>query len=69
MLYEFRHTLATRFGEIVGDPIMLATILGHSRLRTMMKYYRPQATHTVKAVEKFIGARAQVELTKAEAVN
>jgi len=55
VLYEFRHTFATRFGEAVGDPIALATILGHANLRAVMKYCHPQTTHTAKAMEKFIG--------------
>ena len=28
VMYEFRHTFATRFGEAVGDPLALAGILG-----------------------------------------
>jgi hypothetical protein len=35
----------------------LATILGHANLRTVMKYCHPQATHTAKAMEKFIGSQ------------
>jgi hypothetical protein len=34
-----------------------ATILGHANLRTVIKYCHPQATHTAKAMEKFIGAQ------------
>ena len=33
VLYELRHTFATRFGEAVGEPIALATIRGHANLK------------------------------------
>ena len=59
VLYEFRHTFATRFGEAVGDPIALATILGHSNLKTVMKYCHPHESHTAKAMEKYIGSFAK----------
>ena len=54
MLYEFRHTFATRFGQAVGDPIAFATILGHTNLKTVMKYCHPRESHTAKAMEKVI---------------
>ncbi len=54
VMYEFRHTFATRFGEKVGDPIALAPILGHSSLRVVMKYCHPQASHTAKAMQTYI---------------
>ena len=56
VLYEFRHTFATRFGEAVGDPIALATILGHANLKTVMRYCHPRESHTTKAMEKYIGS-------------
>lgn len=58
VMYELRHTLATRFGETVGDPIALAAILGHSSLRVVMKYCHPQVSHTARAMEKYIGSLA-----------
>jgi integrase len=62
VLYEFRHTFATRFGEIVGDAMALATILGHANLRTVMKYCHPQASHTAKAMEKFIASQPEAAI-------
>lgn len=56
VLYEFRHTFATRFGEAVGDPIALATILGHANLKTVMKYCHPRESHTAKAMQAYIGS-------------
>jgi integrase len=70
VMYEFRHTFATRFGEAVGDPIALASILGHSSLRVVMKYCHPQASHTAKAMEKFIVSLGQQpEIAKSASVN
>jgi integrase len=68
-MYEFRHTFATRFGETVGDPIALAAILGHSSLRVVMKYCHPQASHTAKAMEKYIGSLAENTAKAATAIN
>src|SRR5262249_43787537 len=56
VLYEFRHTFATRFGEAVGDPIALATILGHANLKTVMKYCHTRESHTAKAMQAYIGS-------------
>ena len=70
MLYEFRHTFATRFGEAVGDPIALATILGHANLKTVMKYCHPRESHTAKAMETFIGSLSEPQARlRAGAVN
>jgi integrase len=54
VLYEFRHTFATRFGEKVGDPIALAAILGHANLKMVMRYCHPQDSHTAKAMQAYI---------------
>ena len=56
VMYEFRHTFATRFGEAVGDPIALAAILGHANLRTVMKYCHPRDSHTASAMERYIAS-------------
>lgn len=56
VMYEFRHTFATRFGEAVGDPIALSAILGHANLKTVMKYCHPRESHTAKAMETYIGS-------------
>ena len=66
VLYEFRHTFATRFGEAVGDPIALATILGHANLKTVMKYCHPRESHTAKAMERYIGTMAGETKDKAQ---
>jgi integrase len=69
VVYEFRHAFATRFGEAVGEPIALATILGHSNLRTVMKYCHPRESHTAKAMERFIAAQLPAETMTGTAVN
>lgn len=53
VLYEFRHTFATRFGEATGDAIALSKILGHSNLQTAMKYCHPQESHLVRAMRDY----------------
>ena len=58
VLYEFRHTFATRFGEAVGDPIALAAILGHANLKIVMKYCHTRESHTAKAMQTYFGATA-----------
>jgi len=59
VLYEFRHTFATRFGEAVGNPIALAAILGHADLKTVMKYCHVRESHTAKAMEIYSGKQAE----------
>ena len=60
VLYEFRHTFATRFGEAVGDPITLAAILGHANLKMVMKYCHTRESHTAAAMKKFIASQSAV---------
>jgi integrase len=70
VLYELRHTFATRFGESVGDPIALAAILGHSpsSLKLVMKYCHPQQSHTAAAMLKHIAA-SKTQIVENVAVN
>lgn len=52
VIYDFRHTFATRFAEATGgDVVALATILGHSNLRTVMKYVHPSQKYSNAAME------------------
>ena len=69
VLYEFRHTFATRFGEAVGDPIALSAILGHANLKTVMKYCHTRESHTAKAMTKYIGSLATAAEIGAGVVN
>ena len=73
VLYEFRLTFATRFGEAVGDPIALATILGHANLKTVMRYCHPRESHTAKAMQTYIssitGQPVEAKVQVAGAVN
>ena len=45
MIYDLRHTFATRFVEAGGDLVTLKDILGHSSLRSVIKYVHPTAQH------------------------
>ena len=38
VMYDFRHTFATRFMERGGDVVHLKDILGHSKLETVLRY-------------------------------
>ncbi len=51
VLYDLRHTFATRFYEQTKDVIALKDVLGHSNLRTIMKYVHISPEH-VKAAMK-----------------
>ncbi len=51
-IYSFRHTFATRFIESGGDLLTLASILGHSSLRIVMRYAHPSYSHKFEAIKK-----------------
>jgi integrase len=62
VMYDFRHTFATRFAETNPDPYALAAILGHSGLRCVMAYVHVQADAMKKGMEKFDAARNRKKL-------
>ena len=53
VLYDLRHTFATRMVESGCSLPTLAAILGHSGLRMVMRYVHPQQEHKDAAMEKF----------------
>jgi integrase len=56
VLYDFRHTAATRWAER-GMPLStLAKILGHANLRSVMKYVHPSQEHMDDALLRFGGS-------------
>lgn len=53
VLYDLRHTFATRMAEAGCDIKTLADILGHSSLRCVHKYVHPSAGHKKLAMQQF----------------
>jgi integrase len=56
VLYDFRHTFATRMIE-AGNPVaIVAAIMGHSGLRTIHRYVHPTSEAQKEAMERFEAA-------------
>jgi integrase len=53
VLYDLRHTFATRFYERTKDVVALKDVLGHSNLRTIMKYVHINGEHVRGAMKVF----------------
>jgi integrase len=57
VVYDFRHTFATRFAEATGgDVVALAAILGHANLRTVMRYVHLSREHRRTQMQRFVEA-------------
>jgi hypothetical protein len=57
VIYDFRHSCATRFAEAThGDVVALAAILGHGNLRTVMRYVHVSREHRRAQMSRFIEA-------------
>ena len=63
VIYDLRHTWATRMAQAGCDIVTLAALLGHSGLRLVARYVHPTAEHKRKAMQRFDGNKA-VEMTK-----
>lgn len=64
VLYDLRHTFATRMAQAGCDLATLAAILGHSSLRIVPRYVHPTAEHQAAAMRRFdssLQASAHVE--------
>ena len=61
VLYDLRHTCATRWAEAGMPPAVLAANLGHADLRTIMRYVhvRPEAAH--RAIEEYDSRRIDTD--------
>lgn len=72
VIYDFRHTFATRFYEATRDVEALRKVLGHSNLRTIQKYVHIGQQHVDDAMKLFeaswgqFGANATPEDAKTE---
>lgn len=53
VLYDFRHTFATRLAEKGVDLPSIAAILGHSGLRIVGRYVHPTAQHLEEAMLRY----------------
>jgi integrase len=58
-LYDCRHTFATRAVENGVDLVVLASILGHSSLRMVMRYSHPSEAFKAEAVKRMEKAKLQ----------
>jgi integrase len=53
VVYDLRHTFATRMVEAGCDLPTLAAILGHSNLRSVLRYVHPQADSKREAMRRY----------------
>jgi len=72
VVYDFRHTFATRFYQTTLDVVALKEVLGHSNLRTIMKYVHVSQDHVDGAMKAYeaslrqFGANASTKNDKSE---
>jgi integrase len=59
VIYDWRHTFATRFYEATKDVVALKEILGHSNLRTIMKYVHVSRDHVDGAMRAYEASLCQ----------
>jgi site-specific recombinase XerD len=62
VIYDLRHTFATRMVDSGVSLPTLAAILGHSNLRTISRYVHPSAESQREAMEKYDAAQSQRKL-------
>ena len=61
VLYDLRHTFATRMIEAGVDLPTLRDIMGHKDIRTTMRYVHVTKEHQHRAMEKFEAERLRIE--------
>jgi integrase len=61
VLYDLRHTFATRMAQAGIDLATLAAILGHSSIRIVQKYVHPTAKHKKAAMARYDLAMREAE--------
>lgn len=66
VLYDFRHTFATRMAQAGVDLVTLAAILGHGSLRTVQRYVHPSQEHQDAAMLRYDALQRAIERESAE---
>jgi integrase len=67
VLYDLRHTFATRMVEAGCSLPALAAILGHAGLRMVMRYVHPQQEHKDAAMvryEQYLAGKGLASVTE-----
>lgn len=64
VLYDWRHTFATRLAQSGVDLATVAAILGHNSLRIVQRYLHPTAEHKKSAMQRYEFVLADVEKQK-----
>jgi integrase len=50
VIYDLRHTFATRLAQAGVDALTIAAILGHASTRVLQRYIHPTARHQAEAM-------------------
>jgi integrase len=69
VLYDLRHTFATRMAQAGIDLATLAALLGHNGLRVVQKYVHPTAGHKKAAMEKYAATMQPVTTRDSGRIN
>lgn len=69
VLYDWRHTFATRSANAGMSLATLARILGHSSLRSVMKYVHPSQEDQDRAMDQLSNSTQQPDQNRTKSVN